>query len=113
MTNSPIFWIIAIIFIILATISIVWLKRNFRVQKVKFNTGMVETELERKKDEADKAEASVSDPSINISGNTMLGRNKVSVRREKTNVTKNKLVGKNKIEAGAKSGPKPKRKKKK
>jgi len=72
---------------------------------------MVETELERKKDKEDEVE--VSNPSINISGNTMLGRNKVSVRREKTNVTKNKMVGENEIEAGAKPGPKPKGKKKK
>lgn len=111
MTNSPFFWIITIVLIILATILIVWLRHNFRVQKIKFNTGMVETELERNKDEEDKVE--VSDPSINISGNTMLGQNKISVRREKTNVTKNKMVGKNEIEAGAKPGPKPKGKKKK
>ena len=111
MTNSPFFWIILIIIIVLATILIVWLRHNFRVQKIKFKTGMVETELERKKVEEDEAE--VSNPSINISGNTMLGRNKISARREKANVTKNKMVGENEIEAGAKPGPKPKGKKKK
>ena len=111
MTNSPVFWIITILLIILATILIVWLRKYFRVQRIKFKTGMVETELERKKDKEDEVE--VSNPSINISGNTMLGRNKVSVRREKTNVTKNKMVGENEIEAGAKPGPKPKGKKKK
>lgn len=111
MTNSLFFWIIVIILIILATILIVWLRHNFRVQKIKFNAGMVETELERNKDKEDKAE--VSEPSINISGNTMFGRNKISVRREKTNVVKNKMVGENEIEAGAKPGPKPKGKAKK
>jgi hypothetical protein len=105
MTNSPLFWIVAIILIVLATIFIVWLRHNFRVQKVKFNTGMVETELERKKEDEIAAEA--PDASINISGNVMAGRNKISVRREKTNVTKNKMVGENEIEVGAKPGPKP------
>jgi len=111
MINSPIFWIVAIILIVLAAILIVWLRHNFRVQKIKFSTGMVETELERKKDE--EAEAEVSNPSINISGNTMLGRNKIFARHEKTNITRNKMVGENEIEAGAKPGPKPKGKKKK
>jgi hypothetical protein len=111
MTNSPLFWVIVIIIIILATILIVWLRHNFRVQNIKFKTGIMETELERKKDEENKAE--VSDPSINISGNSMIGRNKISVRREKTNVTKNKMVGENEIEAGAKPGPQSKGKKKK
>lgn len=109
MTNSPVFWIITIILIILATILIVWLRHNFRVQKIKFNAGMMETELERKKDEAEEAE--ISEPSINISGNAMIGRNKISVRREKTSVTKNKMAGENEIEVGAKPGPKPKGKK--
>lgn len=111
MTDSPIFWIVLIVLIVLATIVIVWLKHNFQIQKVKFKTGMVETELERKKDTEDKAE--IPDSSINISGNTMLGRNKISVRREKTNVTKNKMVGENEIEAGAKPGPKARERKKK
>lgn len=111
MTNSPFFWVIAIILIILATILIIWLRRNFRVQNIKFKTGIVETQLERNKKEENDIE--VSDPSINISGNSMIGRNKISTRREKTNVTKNNMVGENKIEAGAKPGPKPKGKKKK
>ena len=110
MSNSPIFWIIVIILIVLATILIVWLRRNFRIQKIKFSTGMVETELERKKEDA--IESEMSEPSINVSGNSMIGSNKISVRREKTNVTTNKMVGENEIEVGAKPGPKPKGKKK-
>lgn len=109
MTNSPLFWIITIIVIILGTILIVWLRHNFRVKNIKFKTGMVETDLERNKAEED--EVKVSDPSINISGNSMFGRNKISVRREKTNVTKNKMVGENEIEVGTKPGPKRKKKK--
>lgn len=114
MTNSPLFWIVTIILIILATIFIVWLRHNFRVKTVKFNTGMVETELERNKEE--EAEVAKDATSINISGNTMAGQNKISVRREKTNVTNNKMVGENEIEVGAKPGsksqqPKGKRKK--
>lgn len=70
---------------------------------------MVETDLERNKDE--ELDVKVSDPSVNISGNTMFGRNKISVRREKTNVTKNKMVGENEIKVGAKPGPKGKKKK--
>ena len=111
MSSLPIFWIIAIILVVLATILIVWLRHNFRVQKIKFNTGMVETELERKKDKAE--EADIPETSINISENTMIGRNKISARREKTNVTKNKMIGENEIDAGAKPGPKPKGKKRK
>lgn len=111
MTNSPIFWIGISALIIILTILIVWIRHNFRVQKLKIKTGMVETELERTKSETDNME--ISNPSINISGNTMLGKNKISVRREKTNVTKNTMVGENEIEAGAKPGPKPKGKKKK
>lgn len=110
MTHSPVFWITVIVLIVLATIIILWLKRNFQIQKVKFKTGIVETELERNKDAEDKTE--ISDSSINISGNTMLGRNKISVRREKSNVTKNKLIGENEIEAGAKPGPKARGRKK-
>ncbi len=111
MSNSPIFWIIATILVILATILIVWLRHNFRVQNIKFKTGIVETELERNKNEENGTE--ISDPSINVSGNSMIGRNKISVRREKSNVTKNKMAGENEIEVGAKPGTKPKGKVKK
>jgi len=50
--------------------------------------------------------------SINIKRNWVVGRNKMSIRREATNVEDNKIVGENVIEVGAKPGPKPRRGKK-
>ena len=110
MSDSLTYLLLGGLIIVVATILIVWLRHNFKVKKITFKTGLVETELERNDQTSKK---SAENASINVSGNTMLGRNKISVRRERTIVTKNKMVGENEIEAGAKPGPKPKGKKKK
>ncbi len=98
-------WIIAGILIILATILIVWLRHNFKIQKITFKTGIVETELERNNKDSGKTEEDVS---VNISSNKMFGRNKIAVRREKTNVSDNTMAGENEINVGTKPGPKAK-----
>jgi hypothetical protein len=105
---SNLTWVVAGIIIIAATILIVWLRHNFKIQKIKFKTGMIETELERNAKDTEKA---VVDTSVNISGNKMFGRNKIAVRREKTSISDNTLAGENVIEVGAKPGPKTKGKK--
>jgi hypothetical protein len=48
-------------------------------------------------------------PSINITGNTMWGKNKMGIRRQNTNVSDNTMIGENEMEVGSKPGPKPKR----
>lgn len=110
MSSTLTYWLLGGLIIIVATILAVWLRHNFKIKKVTFKTGLVETELERNDSTSEKPTNSTS---INVSGNKMLGRNKILVRREKTNVSDNTMAGENEIEVGTKPGPKPKGKKKK
>lgn len=45
--------------------------------------------------------------SINVTRVKMLGENKISVRRDGVNISDNTLVGKNEVNVGAKPGRKP------
>ena len=108
MSSSLIFWIVAGLLIVAATILIVWIRHNFKVKKVTFKTGLMETELERNEKTHNETPAGAS---VNISGNKMIGKNRVSVRREKTNVSGNTMAGENQIDVGGKPGPTPKRRK--
>jgi hypothetical protein len=108
MSNTVTYWVLGGLLIILATILIVWLRHNFKVKKITFKAGLVDTELERNDQTSTNPSA---DTSVNVSGNKMFGWNKIFVRREKTNIVDNSMIGENEIEVGAKPGLKPKRKK--
>jgi hypothetical protein len=108
MSSTLTYWLLGGLIVIVATILAVWLRHNFKVKKVTFKTGLFETELERNDSTSEKSNDSAA---INVSGNKMIGWNRIFVRREKTNVSDNSMVGENEIEVGSKPGPKPKRKK--
>ena len=108
MSSSQTYLLLGGLIIVLVAILIVWLRHNFKVKKITFKTGLVETELERNDQTSEKP---TDNTSINVSGNKMVGWNRIFVRREKTNVSDNTMIGENEIKAGAKPGPKPKRKK--
>ena len=110
MSNSFTYWLIGGLVITLATVLVVWIRHNFKIKKITFKTGLVDTELERNEEKQKEIEGSAS---TNVSGNKMFGRNKILIRREKTNVSDNTMAGANEIEVGAKPGPKPKGKTKK
>ncbi len=54
-----------------------------------------------------------SPPSVDISGNKMLGKHKIGVYRDNVRIAKNPMVGESEIEVGEKAAPPPKRKRKK
>lgn len=85
-------------------------RRRFRLSKLEVTGGPVKASFEPDKtaDTAGKP-GGVQDPSVNISGNTFLGRTRADIRREKTNLSGNLTVGDTDISVGAKPGPKPKR----
>jgi hypothetical protein len=97
-------WIVTIVVALSILIVLLW--RNFDIEELTPTPPFVK--LKRKA----KTTASSNPASINITGNKMWGKNKISVRREKSNVSDNFMGGENEVEVGAKPGPKPKGKKK-
>lgn len=110
MSNSFTYWLVGGLVIVLAAVLVVWIRHNFKIKKITFKTGLVDTELERNEEKQKEIDTNAS---VNVSGNKMFGRNKILVRREKTNVSDNTMAGENEIEVGSKPGPKPQGKKKK
>lgn len=96
-------WIVVIVFAL--TILLVLLWRNFDIEEITPTPPFVK--LKRKP----KPGAGSGTASINITGNRMWGKNKISARREDSNVADNTMLGENEIEIGAKPGRKPKRRK--
>ena len=104
---SPWVWIVAIIVVIVVAGVIFWARRSkLHVTEVEVTAGVVKAKLETEKPAP--APPAVESPSVNISGNKLLGKNVIDVRRDKTNVADNILAGENEVRVGAKPGPKPK-----
>jgi len=99
--------LLVILISIALTVFIVLLWRNYDIDEITPTPPFVK--FKRKA----KPSNSSQQASINISGNTMRGENKIGVRRENTNVSDNKMNGKNEIEVGSRPGRKPKGAKKK
>ncbi len=97
-------WIVIVILLLTGLIVLLW--RNYYIEEITPTPPFIKFKRKAKPENP-------SQPlSINISGNKMWGRNKISVRRESTNVSDNKMMGENEIGVGAKPGPKPKKGKK-
>ncbi|HLB46603.1 MAG TPA: hypothetical protein VJL59_06220 [Anaerolineales bacterium] len=114
---TPLTWIAVIAAIVVIAGVFYWLRRRkFSVTKLEVTAGPVKAELEPDKTPAPTAASPASStpsppPSTEITGNVMVGKNKIGVRRKSTRVKDNKMLGESEIEVGAKPRPKPKRKK--
>jgi hypothetical protein len=85
------------------------LQRNYDIDEITITPPFVKF---KRKTSVVKPEIHGQARSINIKKNIMLGKNKISVRRENSDVSENNMVGENEIEVGAKPGPKSKKGKK-
>ena len=92
-------WITGIALVIL----IVLLWRNFDIDEITPTPPYIKFKRKTK-----SATSSLPTASINVKGNKMWGKNKISVRRDGSTVSNNTMVGENELEVGAKPGRKPK-----
>jgi hypothetical protein len=93
------YWYWVVVIIVLLTILIILLWRNFDIDEITPTPPFVK--FKRKSKEATRQ----SPTSINVSGNKMWNKSKISVRRESSNVSDNTMVD-SEIDIGAKPGPK-------
>lgn len=91
-------WIVGVALVIL----IILLWRNFDIDEITPAPPFIKFKRKTKPTSVPPS------PSINVTGNKMWGKNKISVRRDNSNVSENTLVGENELEVGAKPGRKPK-----
>ena len=104
-------WLMIVLVIIGIAGLIVWLRRKrLRVTKMEVTTGPVKTTFEPTQPQEPSPPAN-QPYAINFSKNKIVGKNKISIRREGTNFSDSTVAGENEIEMGAKPGPKPKGKK--
>jgi hypothetical protein len=96
-------WGWTIVMVVALTILIVLLWRNFDIEELTPTPPFVK--LKRKA----KPMVNSNPALINITGNKLWGKNKISVRRDNSNVANNTLMGENELEVGAKPGRKPKK----
>jgi hypothetical protein len=95
-------WITGIALAIL----IVLLWRNFDIDEITPAPPFIK--FKRKTKSAGSSQVA----SINVTGNTIKGKNKISIRRNGSNVSDNTFDGENELQVGAKPGRKPKNEKK-
>lgn len=105
-------WVLAIAFIFLVPLPIMWLRRRFWLGQITLTPPFI-TFTRRPQQPTPNAPAPVSDPdhdaaptSVDISGNSLLGCNLISVLRDKVRITGNKLIGRNEIRVDMKSSRK-------
>jgi hypothetical protein len=92
---------IIIITIILIITLYIWIRRYYRIKSITIKTGPADIELERKRSSVKRNESDRD--SVNISGNMFLGKNQLSIHRDKTTVEKTIFAGENKVNIGTES----------